>query len=364
MSKQVLIAILKALAIIALLYLFIVGIGAMGQSFKLFGKDFSERILTTTSSPIVGLFIGVLATSLVQSSSTTTSIIVGMVAGGVLSIEGAIPMIMGANVGTTITNTLVSMAHIANRTEFRRAFAAGTVHDFFNLITLAIMLPLEILTGFLSKTAVFFANTFVNVGGMKLGNPLKAATKPAIDFLAELVNQQPVILLIVALLLTFVVLVLLVKVLRSLVLARVESFFDETLFKTAGRALVFGMFLTAMVQSSSITTSLIIPLVGAGLLTIYQVLPYTMGANVGTTITAMLAALSTANVAAVSVAFAHLLFNISGILLILPFERMRKLPIVAAEFMARVASKNRLIPLVFVATVFFIIPLFLIYLMR
>jgi sodium-dependent phosphate cotransporter len=364
MSKQTLITILKALAILGLLYFFIVGIGAMGQSFKLFGKEFSERILTTTSSPIVGLFIGILATSLVQSSSTTTSIIVGMVAGGALSIEGAIPIIMGENVGTTITNILVSISHITNLTEFRRAFASGTVHDFFNMITLAIMLPLELMTGILSKTAVLFANIFVNIGGMKLGNPLKAATKPAINFLAELVNKQPVLLLTIAIIITFVVLYLLVKVLRSLVLARVESFFDEHLFKTAGRALIFGMFLTATVQSSSITTSLIIPLAGAGLLTVRQVLPYTMGANVGTTITAMLAALSTANAAAVTVAFAHLFFNISGIVLILPFERMRNLPIRAAEFMARVSSQNRIIPFVFVATAFFLIPSMLIFLTR
>ncbi len=364
MSKQILITILKALAILGLLYMFIVGIGAMGASFKLFGKEFSERILTTTASPIVGLFIGILATSLVQSSSTTTSIIVGMVAGGALSIEGAIPMVMGANIGTTITNILVSMAHLNNRTEFRRAFAAGTVHDFFNIITLAIMLPLELMTGILSKSAVMFAGLFANVGGMKLGNPLKAATKPTIHFLAELVNNQPIALLVISVLITFVVLTLLVKVLRSLVLERVESFFDEHLFKTTARALVFGLILTAMVQSSSITTSLIIPLAGAGLLTLRQVLPYAMGANIGTTVTAMLAALSTANVAAVSVAFAHLFFNISGIVMILPFERMRNLPIRMAETLALASSKNRLIPFIFVGTLFFLIPLTLIFLMR
>ncbi len=364
MTKEQVITFLKLAGIILCLYLFIVGIGAMGHSFKLFGKEFSERILTTTSSPLIGLFIGILATSLVQSSSTTTSIIVGMVAGGAISIEGAIPMVMGANVGTTITNTLVSMGHITRRVEFRRAFAAATVHDFFNIITLVVLLPLQLTTQFLSKAAVALADLFAGIGGMKLGNPLKAATKPTIELLSQLVNDQPVLLLIVAVVLTFAMLAGIVKLLRSMVLEKVEAFFDQHLFRTIPRALIFGLLLTATVQSSSITTSLVIPLVGAGLLTIHQVLPYTMGANVGTTITAMLAALSTTNLAALSVAFAHLLFNISGIVMILPFKRMRQIPISLAERLADMSSRNRLIPFIVVGLVFFVIPLSLILLTR
>ncbi len=356
--------IFKIGSIIFLLYAFIVGIGAMGASFKLFGNDLSEQILTTTSSPFLGLFIGILATSLVQSSSTTTSIIVGMVAAGTISIEGAIPMVMGANVGTTITNILVSMGHMANRTEFKRAFAAATVHDFFNLLTLLILFPLQLATGFLSKIAVILGNGFADIGGMKLGDPLKAATKPAIQMLSDIVNHQPVLLLILAILITFGVLYFIVKVLRSLVLEKVEQFFDTHLFKTTIRALLFGMILTAAVQSSSITTSLIIPLVGAGLFRLDQVLPYTMGANVGTTITAMLAALSTANVAAITVAFAHFMFNISGIIIFLPFEPLRRIPIKLAEGFAGIASKNRILPFFFVGLVFFGIPLILIAISR
>ena len=128
--------------------------------------------------------------------------------------------------------------------------------------------------------------------------------------------------------------------------------------------LVFGLLLTVAVQSSSITTSLIIPLVGAGLLSIRQVLPYTMGANVGTTITAILAALSTGSVAAISVSFAHLLFNICGIAMILPFPAVRQVPIRAAEWLADRAVQNRFVPFVFVGLVFFVIPLTLILLTR
>lgn len=357
MLRDQLKAILKLISILVFLYLFIVGIGAMGHSLKLFGSEFSERILNTTASPLVGLFIGILATSLVQSSSTTTSIVVGMVAGGAISISGAIPIIMGANIGTTITNTIVSMGHITRKAEFRRAFAAATIHDFFNITAVAVLFPLELATGFLSRSAAYLAALFEGIGGLKLGSPLKAATTPTITFLAELVDQQPVLLLIVAVLLIFATLIGIVKILRSLVIMRVSAFFDEHLFKTAARAFLFGVLLTALVQSSSITTSLAVPLVGAGILSLLQVFPYTLGANVGTTVTAMLAALSTANAAAITVAFAHLLFNISGILLIWPIKKVRRLPILMAEFAAATAIKNRFLPLLFILFVFFIIPL-------
>ncbi len=357
MTRGQLPALLKLAGFLVFLYLFIVGIGAMSHSFKLFGSEFSERILNTTASPLVGLFIGILATSLVQSSSTTTSIVVGMVAGGAISISGAIPIIMGANIGTTITNTIVSMGHITRKAEFRRAFAAAIIHDFFNITAVAVLFPLELATGFLSRSASYLAALFEGIGGLSLGSPLKAATTPTITLLAELVGQRPVLLLIIAVLLIFATLIGIVKILRSLVLKRVSSFFDEHLFKTAARAFFFGVLLTALVQSSSITTSLAVPLVGAGLLSLRQIFPYTLGANVGTTVTAMLAALSTANAAAITVSFAHLLFNISGILLIWPIKKIRRLPILMAEFAAATAIKNRFLPLLFILFIFFIIPL-------
>lgn len=364
MSRDRLLALLKLVGILVFLYLFIVGIGAMGYSLKLFGREFSERILSTTASPMVGLFIGILVTSLVQSSSTTTSIVVGMVAGGAISIQGAIPIIMGANIGTTVTNTIVSIGHITRKAEFRRAFSAAIIHDFFNITAVIVLLPLELTTGFLSRSASYLALSFEGIGGLKIGSPLKAATKPAIELLSDLVAHQPVLLLILAVLLIFAMLAGIVKTLRSLVIRKISAFFDEHLFKTALRAFLFGMLLTSLVQSSSITTSLAVPLVGAGLLTLIQVFPYTLGANVGTTVTAMLAALSTANVAAITVSFAHLLFNISGILLIWPIRKIRRLPVLMAELAAAMAIKNRFLPLLFILLVFFIIPLIFIVTLR
>ena len=354
----------RALLLLLCLYAFIVGISAMGASFKLFGKDFAEKMLETTSSPFVGLFIGILATALVQSSSTTTTLVVSMVAGGAISIEGAIPMIMGANIGTTVTCLMVSMGQITQKAEFKRAFAAATVHDFFNLITVAILFPLELATGILGKLAGLMQTAFQGVGGMKLANPLKAAVKPMVNLLKDLVGDQPVALLIIAILLIIGMLVAIVKLLRSLVLERVEAFFNQHLFRNAGRAMVFGLLLTCAVQSSSITTSLAVPLAGAGILTLAQIFPYAMGANVGTTITAILASLATGDPAAVTVAFAHLLFNVGGILLIWPHPKTRQIPVKCAEWLSSQAEQRYWVPFAFLLLVFFAIPLGMIALFR
>jgi sodium-dependent phosphate cotransporter len=343
-----------------LLYVFFVSISLMGASFKFFGKDFAEKLLATTASPFVGLFIGILATSLVQSSSTTTSMTVGLVAAGGLDITRAIPIVMGANIGTSVTNTLVSVGHISRPAEFRRAFAAATVHDFFNLIAVTILFPLQLGTNVLGRTAGFLATQFGNIGGYKAMNPLKMIVKPAVKQIEHLTGESGTLMLIVSVLLLFAALRYVVVNLRGLVIGKVEAFFNEKLFKNAGRAMLVGLVLTVMVQSSSITTSLAVPLAGAGILTLAQIFPMTLGANVGTTITAMLASLVTGSPAAVTVAFAHLMFNIFGIVIIWPF---RNFPVFLAETLAKWSLKSKMLPIAYVLVVFFVIPLILISIM-
>ena len=144
----------KWLILLAGVYAILVSVGMVGSGFKWVsgGKEGALELFAFATNPFVALLIGILATSLVQSSSTVSSVVVGLVAGG-LPIQIAIPMIMGANVGTTITNTLVSLGHVRKKSEFKRAFAAATVHDFFNLICVALFLPLEIIFGFLAKAS-------------------------------------------------------------------------------------------------------------------------------------------------------------------------------------------------------------------
>jgi len=347
----------KVLAIFASLYLFLVGVSGMGEAFKLFGREFAERTLSATSNPVTGLFLGLLATSLVQSSSTSTSIVVGMVAGGTISLAGAVPMIMGANIGTTITAFMVSLAYLKRPMEFERAYGAALLHLLFNVVAVGILFPLELATGAVTGLAESCSDLFAHLGGMQLSNPLKTATQPAIELLRILLFDHAVALLVATILLTFAMLVAIVKLLRSLVLKRIEGFFDRHLFRNWQRAMLFGLLLTVAVQSSSIPTSLAIPLAAAGILKLAQVYPYNLGANVGTTITAMLAALATGHRTAIVVAFAHLLFNLLGILIVWGVPPLRRLPLLAAEWMARRSQGNRFLPLALFIAVYFLIPL-------
>lgn len=344
----------RLLLLILFLYLFLFSIDLMGTALKLFGKGFAETLIARTSNPMVGLFIGMLATAIIQSSSSTTSIVVGMVGGGVLTVHNAIPIVMGANIGTTVTNILVSLAHINRSHEFRRSFAASTVHDFFNVLSVICFFPLQYFTNFLGIASTFLGNAFQDIGGFKLFNPIKAITEPVVHFLVGFAGQYPWILLTVSLILLFVALANLVSTLRVVVVKRAEEWFNRVLFKTALRAFVVGWLLTVLAQSSSITTSLVVPLAGAGILQLEQIFPYTLGANIGTTVTAMLAALITSNVSAITVAFAHLLFNISGTIVWMP---LGQIPIAIARKFSDFSIRSKLIPIGYIIVAFFIIPI-------
>jgi sodium-dependent phosphate cotransporter len=332
--------ILKILFIILTVYLFLLSIKLLGHSFKLFGKGFAESMIQMTSNPFAGLIIGIVATSLIQSSSTTTSIVVGLVAAGGLDLYTAIPIVMGANIGTTITNTLVSMGHISNRIEFKRAFSASIVHDFFNICAVLVIFPIEINFHIIAKVAGWLEKGFAGAGGLKMFNPLKAILQPVIDgldYLFSFVPYASIVMMIVSLILLFTALTLLIRTIRSLVLTRLELIINDYLFRNDFFGFTFGILMTAVVQSSSVTTSLIIPLAGAGIVSIRQLFPYTLGANIGTTVTAILAALATQSDIAVTVAFSHLLFNILGILIFYP---LKFIPIKMAEFIGGQASKS------------------------
>jgi sodium-dependent phosphate cotransporter len=185
---------------------------------------------------------------------------------------------------------------------------------------------------------------------------LKIIVHPVVELLRDVINQ-PWILLILSVICLFTALKQIVSVLKKAVVKKAEGLFDKVLFRSGARAFIVGLFLTVAVQSSSITTSLVIPLAGAGILTIRQIFPYTLGANIGTTVTAILASLVTGNISAVQVAFAHLLFNISGIILWWPFS---KVPIMMADRFSSLAIRNRVIPFVYILATFFLLPLLVI----
>jgi len=355
--------ILKILGVCCALYLFLVGIKGLSIGIKYLGGDFAKTVIATTSNSFVALFIGIISTAIFQSSSTTTSLIVGMVGGGALTLSGAIPMIMGANIGTTITNMIVSIGHINRSNEFRRAFAAATVHDFFNVLAVIILFPLEMIFGILEKSAMGLGNLFFGkvTTDEVFHSPIKTAIKWGSNHLEALSSDNNVLLIVISVLLTFTMLFSIVKVLRSLVLNKVEVFFDQYFFRSAITAFSFGVILTILVQSSSITTSTIIPLAGAGVLTLRQIYPFTLGANIGTTVTALLASM-TLNVTAMVAAFSHLFFNIFGIILIYLNPLLRDIPMKFAKWIANVAIQNKALPIIYLLIIFFGIPLLIIFL--
>ena len=326
-----------ALYFIFLLYLFFFSIELMSRAFSMGGRGFAEQLLNAASDPVAGLFIGFLATSLIQSSSTTTTIIVGLVASQALTIELAVPMLMGANIGTTTTNTIVSVGHITRPAEFERAFAASTVHDFFNILAAAVVLPLEIFFHPVERIAVFSQGVFAGAGGMSLASPLKAAVRPLSDLISGAFPYElPLIGL--SLLVLFIALNRLMRLMRGVFLERMASLFDRVLFRNDVTSFGLGIVTTAAMQSSSATTSLVVPLAGTGVLSLRQIFPYTLGANIGTTITAILASFSTGVPAAVTVALAHLSFNILGIAIFYP---LRAAPIWMAERVGAYAARTR-----------------------
>ena len=356
----------RLVLVIVLLYLFLVGVKALEGGIGAFGGDLTDRIFENVSHPLAGLFAGILATVLVQSSSVTTSTIVGLVGSGALSVDAAVPMIMGANIGTTVTNTIVSIGHIRQGQEFRRALAGATVHDFFNVLTVAVALPLELATGFLSRSAAALTGVLRGqsavAGGEVPQSPIKIAVSYPVDRIEEWTEsltsgRQGALLLIVGISLVFAALTFITKNMRAVMAGRIEQSLNSVLDKGAGLgAMALGMVITVAVQSSSITTAILIPMVAAGILSLKNAYPVTLGANIGTTVTALLASLAAESPDALTVALIHTLFNVFGILVFYPLPVLRGIPVGLATATAELAERKKRWVVVYVAGTFIVIP--------
>lgn len=360
-------ALFNWMSVIALVYLILVAVGAVSHGFKGFsgGAEGAAQIFAFANNPFVALLLGILATALVQSSSTVTSVIVGLVAGG-LPIGMAIPMVMGANLGTTITNTIVSLGHVRDRTEFRRAFAAATVHDFFNLMAVVIFLPLELMFGLLQHSAEWLANMLVGSANMSMKGMdfMKPLTAPAQQLIDSAVSFLPgkgaaIATIVIGILLILASVTYLGKVLQKVLVGRAKEVLHKALGRGPLSGITSGALVTIMVQSSSTTTSLMIPLAGGGVFSTRQLYPFTLGANIGTTITALLAATAISGAGAqlaLTIALVHVLFNVFAVVFIYGIPFLRDLPVRAAEGLARVGSENKLLALGYVAGLFFALP--------
>ncbi|MEO0091226.1 MAG: Na/Pi symporter [candidate division WOR-3 bacterium] len=345
---------IRILILLICLYCFLLSINVLNDSLKLLGKGFVTNLISITSNPFLSLIIGLFTTAVVQSSSATTSIVVGLVASGTLTITNAIPIIMGANIGTTVTNTLVSLGHITRKPEFQKAFPAAVVHDFFNILTVLILFPLEINFHFLRIISAFLTKVFAGFGGMNIASPLKFITAPVSAQIVSLFGNKGVIVVVFSLIILFIALKFLVDVTRAITTSKLELVIDRYLFGRAIQSLLVGLIVTSIIQSSSITTSLVVPLVGAGIVSIYKVFPYMMGANIGTTVTAILASLAIGNALGIQIAFAHFAFNLIGTVIWYP---ARIVPINLALLFGGFAGKRRFLAILYLIVVFYIVPI-------
>ncbi|OUR99499.1 hypothetical protein A9Q84_00330 [Halobacteriovorax marinus] len=353
-----------------LLYFFLIGVKCFSSGLQLMGGDFALTLFSMTGMPLVSLMIGMLATVLLQSSSVTTSIIVGLVSAGTISVEGAVPMMMGSNLGTSVTNTLVSLGYASDTGNFKKAFAAATVHDFFNILSVIILLPLEIFTGFIEKAATYMSSIlYGSVSGINYQSPIKAIINPPVkaikNFALENIDGQYAGFAMIGFAGIIIIISLgtIVRTMKTLIENHKTELVNKLLTKSAYGAILFGAIITVAVQSSSITTSLLIPMAGSGLLTVSAIYPITIGANIGTTVTALMAALA-GNMAGLTIALVHLLFNVFGGLIFFPILKMRQLPILLANKLAESIEKTRMLVFAYVGIIFFALPIGIIFVGR
>lgn len=353
------------LGVVLSVYLLISAVGMIGDGFQTATNGRAEQLFAFASNPFVALMVGVLATVATQSSSTTTAITVGLAAGG-LPLHIAIPIVMGANIGTTMTNTLVSLGMVANKEDFRRAFAAATVHDFFNLFAVAILLPLEIFTGYLERASGVLANALSGVGGVDTDSIdfVGAATAPLPALGTWATSPLPalwggILMVAVGVALILLSITLVSRILKVLMVGRVQDVLHASVGRGPVSGVVSGAALTAVVQSSSTATSLMVPLAGAGTFTLRQVYAFTVGSNIGTTATALIAAFGLSGASAglgLQVALVHLLFNLSATLILFVPPFIRPAAIICSTWLANRAAENKLYVVTWVLGVFVVIP--------
>ncbi|XP_042682262.1 sodium-dependent phosphate transport protein 2A isoform X2 [Centrocercus urophasianus] len=395
--QSICVSLLKVPLMFGFLYLFVCSLDVLSSAFQLAGGKVAGDIFKDNailSNPVAGLVVGILVTVLVQSSSTSTSIIVSMVSSGLLEVRSAIPIIMGSNIGTSVTNTIVALMQAGDRSEFKRAFAGATVHDCFNWLSVLVLLPLEVVSGYLHHVTRLVVATFNIRSGKDAPDLLKIITEPFTKLIIQL--DKSVITGIATG----------DESLRNRSLIRmwcdpappqtaasavgvspnctasghcssngigilhnvtrqksIQKVINTDLphpfsWLTGYFAMVVGAGMTFVVQSSSVFTSAITPLIGLGVISIERAYPLTLGSNIGTTTTAILAALASPGdklASSFQIALCHFFFNISGILLWYPLPFTR-LPIRMAKALGERTAKYRWFAVLYLIICFLLLP--------
>lgn len=337
-----------------------------------------ESLFNQARNPFIAVMASVLITAVVQSSTFTTTLIVTLVGTGVLKVETAVFAVMGANIGTSMTTVIVALGNMRIRRQFRKAFTTAMLHDVFNLLTVSLLFPLEWITavlsadnrGILARLSGFTGSMMGMESGGKPTNIIKEATSPVISVAQTVIGwvvRDPIwhggLVALAGLILLLVSLVMMVQNLRGALFRRIEGLFRAVLFRNDLLAGFVGLMATILIQSSTVTTSVMVSLSGAGAVKLRRVYPFLLGANIGTTVTGLVAALAIADnlateaderLLAVTVAMTHIMFNLVGTCIWYP---LRVVPMSIARWYARLASKSTRYAFLFLFLVFFIIPI-------
>ncbi|XP_042750683.1 sodium-dependent phosphate transport protein 2A isoform X2 [Lagopus leucura] len=348
--QSICVSLLKVPLMFGFLYLFVCSLDVLSSAFQLAGGKVAGDIFKDNailSNPVAGLVVGILVTVLVQSSSTSTSIIVSMVSSGLLEVRSAIPIIMGSNIGTSVTNTIVALMQAGDRSEFKRAFAGATVHDCFNWLSVLVLLPLEVVSGYLHHITHLVVATFNIRSGKDAPDLLKIITEPFTKLIIQL--DKSVITGIATG----------DESLRNRSLIRMWC--DPAPPQTAASAVGVPPNCTASGHCSSNGIGILHNVTRQkclGVISIERAYPLTLGSNIGTTTTAILAALASPGdklASSFQIALCHFFFNISGILLWYPLPFTR-LPIRMAKALGERTAKYRWFAVLYLIICFLLLP--------
>ena len=353
---------LKAALLLFALFIFLLALELMVGALKLIGEGRITEMLSGAANPFVGLFVGLLSTAIVQRSGLVTAMTVVLVGADILSLNNAVPIVMGANIGTTITCMIISMGHVTRKKEFRKAFAGSVLHVFFNVITALVLFPIEYFWAGLTKLSWFIVSFIESSKGLFSIDLFSfvRVIQPISDGLLTIFDFWLWGAVILALLMLVGSLKAFSVLLKQLLVGKLFNRVESVVFATDNKALLFGTVTTALLQSSSFVTSFIVTLVASNRFSLKKAFPFIMGVNIGTTITALLASIGKPQIA-LTLAMVHVLFNLVGVLLLYPIGAIRNGLVEAARRIGRASVQQRLLGFVYVLLVFFIIPFLLIF---
>ena len=348
---------------ILLIFIFLLALELITIGGKQLGENYAQEIIRITARPFPALFIGLLATAIIQSSTTITSSIVAMVAAGILSLEAAIPMVMGSNIGTCVTSLMVALGNMGSPKAYKRGFSTASSHVIFNIVSALLFLPLEMETGILGKISHYLAVKISSWSPLGQGWFIfhDALLQPAASFLESAAFHQPFIMLPISFILLFICIFSLTALFRFLISGEPGVKRVTAALRNPGLSLFSGIGLTAAIHSSSVTTSMAVMLAATEKVSPKKLFPFVMGANMGTTVTALIAAIGRSE-AALAIAICHFLFNFLGVMIFFPFPAVRKLLYQLAKWSGMMAMRHLWFAFAWILILFFALPFLVIFL--